>query len=101
MNKNIYSEKQLIHLKLAYEVHQIADPLVKLGRHSLSEIYYKFVVREVPVCINTFRKMMKEDVSSYPQLAKDYQERVYDQYLRYLKKQSNKRVKKKKLLSLK
>ena len=75
MKEKKLTEKQCGHLKLAYEAQQIARPYLKQGHHSLIEIYLNFVVREIPVCINTFRKMMKEDVSDYPQIAETYQKR--------------------------
>ena len=83
--------KQLIHLKLAYEAQQIAKPYVKQGVFSLSCIYLNHIAGEVPVCMNTFRKMMKEDVSDYPVLAQAYKEKVAERYFERLKKKRNKR----------
>lgn len=93
MNEKKLTEKQRGHLKLAYDAQQIAKPYLKQGRHSLIEIYLNFVVKEIPVCINTFRKMMKEDVSDYPQIAEKYQKRAKEQYFALLKNQSRKRIK--------
>jgi len=93
MNGKKFSEKQRGHLKLAYEAQQIADPYLKQGGYSLIEIYLNYVVKHVPVCINTFRKMMKEDVSDYPQIAEEYQRKVKYQYLNLLQDQSRKRIK--------
>ncbi len=93
MNEKKLTEKQRGHLKLAYDAQQIAKPYLKQGRHSLIEIYLNFVVKEIPVCINTFRKMMKEDVSDYPQIAEKYQKRAKEQYFTLLKNQSRKRIK--------
>ena len=87
------SEKQLGHLKLAYEVQQIAKPYLKQGGYSLIEIYLNFVVKQVPICINTFRKMMKEDVSYYPQVVEAYQRKAKNQYLHLLQNQSRRRIK--------
>lgn len=93
MNEKKLTEKQRGHLKLAYDAQQIAKPYLKQGRHSLVEIYLNFVVKEIPVCINTFRKMMKEDVSDYPQIAEKYQKKAKEQYFALLKNQSRKRIK--------
>lgn len=93
MKEKKLTEKQRGHLKLAYEAQQIARPYLKQDHHSLIEIYLNFVVREIPVCINTFRKMMKEDVSDYPQIAETYQKRAKEQYFALLKNQSRKRIK--------
>ncbi len=93
MKEKKLTEKQRGHLKLAYEAQQIARPYLKQGHHSLIEIYLNFVVREIPVCINTFRKMMKKDVSDYPQIAETYQKRAKEQYFALLKNQSRKRIK--------
>lgn len=92
MRKKILSAKNLSYLKLAYEVHKIADPLVNQGKYSKSDIYFKFVVGEIPVCINIFRKMMKEDVSNYLELASEYKRLVYENYLKQLDNQRRKRI---------
>ena len=91
MERVIVSEKQLIHLKLVYEIHAIADSLLDKGKYSKAEIYYKFVAIKVPICINTFRKMLKEDGSAFPRLAEEYQKRVYNNYLNHLERLSQKR----------
>lgn len=93
MNEKKLTEKQRGHLKLAYEAQQIARPYLKQGGYSLMEIYLNFVVKEVPVCINTFRKMMKEDVSDFPQIAEEYQRKAKERYFTILKNQSRKRIK--------
>lgn len=87
------NEKNRGYLKLAYEVQRIAKPYQKEGKYSLTEIYLNFVVIEIPICLNTFRKMMKEDVSNFPDIAKEYQQKVKAQYLIFLKNQSRKRIK--------
>ncbi len=101
MKKKKLTEKQRGHLKLAYEAQQIAKPYLKQGRHSLIEIYLNYVVKEIPVCINTFRKMMKEDVSDYPQIAEKYQQKAKEQYFALLKNQSRKRIRSSKSLTKK
>lgn len=78
-------------MKLVHEIHAIADSLLNQGKYSKSEIYYKFVAIKVPVCINTFRKMLNEDGSAFPLLAREYQKRVYDGYLNRLGKLREKR----------
>ena len=92
MNKNLNKmSAQLIHMKLASEAQQIARPYVKQGGFSLSNIYLNHVAGEVPVCMNTFRKMMKEDVSDYLVLAQAYKEKVSERYFERLRKKRNKR----------
>lgn len=92
MNENKTTEKQLSYLKLAYDVQQIANRYVKQGGISLSNIYFNHVVEEIPVCMNTFRKTMKEDVSNFPQLAKAYKAKMQMRYLERLNRQSRKRI---------
>ncbi|MDE6451086.1 MAG: hypothetical protein K2L23_02125 [Odoribacter sp.] len=86
------SEKRLIYLKTAYDVQQIAKPYKDKGGMSENYIYFNFVVEKVPVCINTFRKMMKEDVSNLPQLIKAYKRKQQERYRNYLYRQSRKRI---------
>lgn len=92
MNENKTTEKQLSYLKLADEVQKIANPYVDQGGLSLSYIYLNYVVGEIPVCMNTFRKMMKEDVSDLPELIKAYKEKITLRYLEQLRRQSQKRA---------
>ncbi len=87
------TEKQHGYLRLAYEVQQIAKPYLKRGGHSLIEIYLNHVVQKVPVSINTFRKMMKEDLTEYPQIVKDYRDKAQNQYFNLLQNQSRRRIK--------
>lgn len=99
MDESILTEKQLGYLRLAYEVQQIAAPYVNQGGYSLSKIYLNHVVGEIPVCMNTFRKMMKEDVSCFPRLAAAYKKKAHARYLTYLHKQSKKRSKRTEIMS--
>lgn len=92
MDENKTVVKQLSYLKLAYEVQQIANRYVDQGELSLSKIYLNYVVEEVPVCMNTFRKIMKEDVSNFLQLKKAYKEKMTMRYLDQLHRQSRKRI---------
>jgi hypothetical protein len=94
MDEKEITSKRLRYLKLAYEVQQIAMPYVKKGTLSLSNIYFNYVVEKVHVSMNTFRKMMKEDVTDYPKLAKAYKERSQEQYFKYLRKLRTKRMNK-------
>ena len=87
------TEKQRGYLRLAYEVQQIAKPYLDRGGHYLIEIYLNHVVKKVPVSINTFRKMMKEDLTEYPQIVKDYHEKAQNQYFNLLQNQSRRRIK--------
>ncbi len=95
MNEKKITTKQLVYMKLAYEVQQIAMPYVKKGGYSLSMIYLNHVIEKVPVCMNTFRKMMKEDVTDFPKWAKAYKERSQEHHLKQLQQLSKKRMKKK------
>lgn len=95
MNEKGITTKQLVYMKLAYEVQQIAMPYVKQGGYSLSTIYLNHVIEKVPVCMNTFRKMMKEDVTDFPKWAKAYKERCQEHHLKQLQQLSKKRMKKK------
>ena len=45
--------------------------------------------------MNTFRKMMKEDVTDFPKWAKAYKERCQEHHLKQLQQLSKKRMKKK------
>lgn len=92
MYKKKFLEKRLSYLKLAREAQQIAAPYQKQGI-SLSEIYLNHVVKEVPVCMNIFRKMMNEDVSNYLELVKDYALKSREYYLKRLERQREKRIK--------
>ena len=60
MNEKKITTKQLVYMKLAYEVQQIAKPYVKKGGYSLSMIYLNHVIEKVPVCMNTFEKWWKK-----------------------------------------
>ena len=79
-------------LRLAYEVQEIARPYIEKGDMSLTAIYWNYVVEVIPVCINTFRKMMKEDVSNFHELAKAYKEQGLARYLKHLGGLSEKRA---------
>ena len=95
MNKRKPTTKQLLYLKVAFYVQQIAMPYIREGGHSLSSIYINHVVKEIPICMNTFRKMMKADVSQLPQLLSEYQKKATDLYLGYLRRQRKKRIQRK------
>ena len=84
MNKRKITSRHLSYLRLAYEVQKITRPYIKKGGMSLTAIYWNYVVEVIPVCINTFRKMMKEDVSNFHELAKAYKEERLKKYLRHL-----------------
>lgn len=87
------TDRLLIHMKLAKEVQDIALPVLAHGGYSKAEIYHKYVAMKVPVCMNTFLKMLKEDVSQYHSLVMEYHQRAYEKYLEHLKMQSRKRIK--------
>lgn len=93
MKKAKQTDKQLIHMKLAIEVQSIALPLINQGGKPKTTVYRQYVVMNVPVCMNTYLKMLKEDVSQYPRLIQEYQQKVNEKYLEQLKARSRKRIK--------
>lgn len=66
MNEKKLTEKQLGRLRLAYEVQQIANPYLKQGIYSKTAIYLNFVVKEIPICINTFKKNVERRCFEFP-----------------------------------
>lgn len=85
--------KSLIYQKLAYEVQQICNEQKKKGITSETEIFFNSVMEVVPVCLDTYRKMLKEDLSDLPKLAKEYRDRELEAYLEQLEKKSRKKQK--------
>lgn len=85
--------KSLIYQKLAYEVQQICNEQKKKGITSETEIFFNSVMEVVPVCLDTYRKMLKEDLSDLPQLAKEYRDRKLEAYREQLEKKSRKKQK--------
>lgn len=59
----INKKDRLSYLMLAQLVQQYAAPHVREGKLSLWQIFINHVHDKVPVTLNTFRKMMKEDIS--------------------------------------
>lgn len=84
--------KSLIYQKLAYKVQQICNEQKKRGITSETEIFFNSVMVVVPVCLDTYRKMLKEDLSDLPKLVKEYRDRELEAYLERLKKRSRKRL---------
>lgn len=85
--------KKLVYLTLASMVQEICEKQKEEGIISETEIFFNSVMEKVPVCLNTYRKMLKEDVTDLPRLAKEYRDREYQTYLDRLEKQSRKRLK--------
>ena len=57
------TKERLSYLKQAQYVQRLAEPYIRKGKLPLWKIHTKFVIEEAPVSLNTFRKMLKEDVS--------------------------------------
>lgn len=85
--------RKLVYLTLASKVQEICKQQKEKGIISETEIFFNSVMKKVPVCLNTYRKMLKEDLSDLPRLTKEYRDREYQTYLDRLDTQSRKRVK--------
>lgn len=85
--------RKLVYLTLASKVQEICKQQKEKGIISETEIFFNSVMKKVPVCLNTYRKMLKEDLSNLPRLTKEYRDREYQTYLDRLDIQSRKRVK--------
>lgn len=85
--------RKLVYLTLASKVQEICKQQKEKGIISETEIFFNSVMKKVPVCLNTYRKMLKEDLSDLPRLTKEYRDREYQNYLDRLDIQSRKRVK--------
>lgn len=85
--------RRLVYLTLASKVQEICKQQKEKGIISETEIFFNSVMEKVPVCLNTYRKMLKEDVTDLPRLAKEYRDREYQTYLDRLDIQSRKRLK--------
>lgn len=85
--------RKLVYLTLASKVQEICKQQKEEGIISETEIFFNSVMKKVPVCLNTYRKMLKEDLSDLPRLTKEYRDREYQTYLDRLDIQSRKRVK--------
>lgn len=85
--------RKLVYLTLASKVQEICKQQKEEGIISETEIFFNSVMKKVPVCLNTYRKMLKEDLSDLPRLTKEYRDREYQTYLDRLDIQSRKRLK--------
>lgn len=85
--------RKLVYLTLASKVQEICKQQKEKGIISETEIFFNSVMKKVPVCLNTYRKMLKEDLSDLPRLTKEYRDREYQTYLDRLDMQSRKRLK--------
>lgn len=85
--------RRLVYLTLASKVQEICKQQKEKGIISETEIFFNSVMKKVPVCLNTYRKMLKEDLSDLPRLTKEYRDREYQTYLDRLDMQSRKRLK--------
>lgn len=87
------SKERLSYLKQAERVQSIATPLIREGRYPLWKIHTKFVIEEIPVSQNTFRKMLKEDVSNLKEKIEAYRKQQEQQHDREVEKKRRKRIK--------
>lgn len=84
--------RKLVYLTLASMIQEICKQQKEKGIISETEIFFNSVMKKVPVCLNTYRKMLKEDLSDLPRLTKEYRDREYQTYLDRLDIQSRKRL---------
>ena len=84
--------KRLSYLRMAAEVQKIAQPLLHTGKYSMRVIYHHHILQTLPISLNTFRKMLKEDVSMLPELIESYRRKQLARYENELKKRRLKRL---------
>ena len=65
------------------------------GKLPLWKIHTKFVIEEAPVSLNTFRKMLKEDVSHLNEKIEIYRKQMEEQHDREVEKKRRKRIRSK------
>lgn len=76
----------------ARQVQEIAEPFIRSGNLSLWQIFFKHVHKSIPVCYNTFRKMLKEDVSNLDGKIALQHKRIEEQHDRLLMKKRQSRI---------
>ncbi|WP_417013028.1 hypothetical protein [Alistipes sp.] len=91
----INKKDRLSYLMLAQLVQQYAAPHVREGKLSLWQIFINHVHDKVPVTLNTFRKMMKEDVSDLDAKIEAQRRRLEEQHDKMLEKKRRNRIRKK------
>lgn len=72
-----------------------AEPYIRKGKLPLWKIHTKFVIEEAPVSLNTFRKMLKEDVSHLNEKIEIYRKQMEEQHDREVEKKRRKRIRSK------
>ena len=73
------TKERLSYLKQAQYVQRLAEPYIRKGKLPLWKIHTKFVIEEAPVSLNTFRKMLKEDVSHLNEKIEIYRKQMEEQ----------------------
>lgn len=74
------TKERLSYLKQAQYVQRLAEPYIRKGKLPLWKIHTKFVIEEAPVSLNTFRKMLKEDVSHLNEKIEIYRKQMEEQH---------------------
>ena len=86
---------RLSYLMQARLVQEIAAPYIREGRLSLWQIFIKHAYDCVPVCYNTFRKMLKENVSDLDARIAVQHRRLEEQHDRQLEQKRRSRIRSK------
>lgn len=89
------TKERLSYLKQAQRVRLLAEPHIREGKLPLWKIHTKFVIEEVPVSLNTYRKMLKEDVSLLDEKIEAYRKQMEEQHDREVEKKRRKRIRSK------
>ena len=84
------TKERLSYLKQAQYVQRLAEPYIRKGKLPLWKIHTKFVIEEAPVSLNTFRKMLKEDVSHLNEKIEIYRKQMEEQHDREVEKKRRK-----------
>jgi len=83
---------RLSYLMQAQLVQKIAAPYIREGRLSLWQIFIKYAHDRVPVCYNTFRKMLKEDVANLDERIAAQHRRLEEQHDKLLEQKRRNRI---------
>lgn len=84
-------QERLSYLKLAAEVQACALPLIRKGSTPVWKIHLD-IVKRYPVSLNTFRKMLKVDVSDLDRRIEAYRDQLQKQHLREVAHKRLKRI---------
>lgn len=87
------TKERLSYLKQAQRVQLIAEPHTREGKLPLWKIYIKFVIAEVPVSLNTFRKMLKENISNLDEKIEAYRKQQEERHDQEVERKRRKRIK--------